>query len=79
MASVDALWCQAALLQIPHVYVPDTLAGFARVVRPGGAIDLSLNEGDGRAGRPRDSTAHAGTPGIARTICGSSSRRSGSR
>jgi SAM-dependent methyltransferase len=46
-ASVDALWCQAVLLHIPHAYVPDTLAGFARVVRPGGAIYLSVNEGDG--------------------------------
>ncbi len=46
-AAVDALWCQAALLHIPHAYVPETLAGFARVVRPGGAIYLSVNEGDG--------------------------------
>jgi predicted TPR repeat methyltransferase len=53
-----------ALLHIPHAYVPDTLAGFARVVRPGGAIYLSLNEGDGegwqtaRYDRPRWYTGH---------------------
>ncbi len=61
---MDALWCQAALLHVPHAYVPDTLGGFARVVRPGGAIYLSLNEGDGegwqtvRYDRPRWCTGH---------------------
>jgi SAM-dependent methyltransferase len=46
-ASADALWCQAALLHIPHPAVPSVLGEFARVVRPGGALYLAVAEGDG--------------------------------
>ncbi|GAA1853034.1 class I SAM-dependent methyltransferase [Asanoa iriomotensis] len=45
--SVDAVWCQAALLHLPRPDVPAVLAEFARVVRPGGALYLSVAEGDG--------------------------------
>ncbi|MEV0271378.1 class I SAM-dependent methyltransferase [Hamadaea sp. NPDC050747] len=44
---LDGLWCQAALLHIPHADVPRVLAEFARVVRPGGAVHLVVAEGDG--------------------------------
>lgn len=46
-SSVDAIWCQAALLHIPRVEVPAVLAEFARVVRGGGRLYLSVAEGDG--------------------------------
>jgi SAM-dependent methyltransferase len=45
--SVDAIWCQAALLHIPSTSVPEVLAEFARAVRPGGGLYLSVVEGDG--------------------------------
>jgi GNAT superfamily N-acetyltransferase/protein-L-isoaspartate O-methyltransferase len=45
--SVDAIWCQAALLHIPRQAVPAVLAEFARTVRPGGQLFLLLAEGDG--------------------------------
>lgn len=45
--SADAIWCQAALLHIPRMAVPVVLAEFARAVRPGGALYLSVVEGDG--------------------------------
>lgn len=44
--SLDAVWCQAALLHIPRHDVPDVLAEFARVVRADGALFLSVAEGD---------------------------------
>ncbi|MDG4826311.1 class I SAM-dependent methyltransferase [Asanoa sp. WMMD1127] len=44
--SVDAVWCQAALLHLPRPAVPAALAEFARVVRPGGALFLAVAEGD---------------------------------
>ncbi|GIF76520.1 class I SAM-dependent methyltransferase [Asanoa siamensis] len=45
--SVDAVWCQAALLHLPRASVPAALAEFARVVRPGGGLYLQVAEGDG--------------------------------
>ncbi|SNT64557.1 Methyltransferase domain-containing protein [Asanoa hainanensis] len=45
--SADAVWCQAALLHVPHAAVPGVLAEFARVVRHGGALYLNVAEGDG--------------------------------
>jgi SAM-dependent methyltransferase len=45
--SVDALWCQAALLHIPRREVPAVLAEFARVMRPGARLHLAVAEGDG--------------------------------
>jgi ubiquinone/menaquinone biosynthesis C-methylase UbiE len=45
-ASLDAVWCQAALLHIPRTDVPTVLAEFARVVREGGRLHLMVAEGD---------------------------------
>jgi SAM-dependent methyltransferase len=45
--SVDALWSHAALLHLPRALVPGVLAEFGRVVRHGGALSLSVAEGDG--------------------------------
>jgi SAM-dependent methyltransferase/N-acetylglutamate synthase-like GNAT family acetyltransferase len=46
-ASVDAIWCHAALLHIPRPGVPAVLAEFARAVRPAGQLYLSVAEGNG--------------------------------
>src|SRR5262245_15711095 len=46
-SSVDAIWCQAALLHIPRAEVPAVLTEFARVMRVGGRLYLSVAEGDG--------------------------------
>ncbi len=45
--SADAIWCEAALLHIPRLAVPAVLSEFARAVRPGGELYLSVAEGDG--------------------------------
>jgi SAM-dependent methyltransferase len=45
--SVDAVWCQAALLHLPRATVPGVLDEFARVLRPGGELYLSVAEGNG--------------------------------
>jgi ubiquinone/menaquinone biosynthesis C-methylase UbiE len=45
--SVSGVWCQAALLHIPRRYAPGVLAGFARVLAPGGRLHLAVAEGDG--------------------------------
>lgn len=45
--SVDAIWCNAALLHIPRTVVPTVLAEFASVTRPGGELFLAVVEGDG--------------------------------
>lgn len=45
--ALDAIWCYAALLHIPHRTVPAALAEFARVLRPGGLLQLVVAEGDG--------------------------------
>jgi SAM-dependent methyltransferase len=45
--SVDAIWCHAALQHLPRAFVPGVLAEFGRVVRQGGALALSVTEGDG--------------------------------
>jgi len=46
-ASVDAVWCQAALLHLPREMVPAVLDEFARVVRADGWLFLGVAEGDG--------------------------------
>jgi SAM-dependent methyltransferase len=47
--SVDAVWCQAALLHIPRKAVPTVLGEFARAVRIGGELYLAVAEGDGES------------------------------
>ncbi len=46
-ASVDAIWCQAALLHIPRNSVPHVLDEFARIIRAGGGLYMSVAEGTG--------------------------------
>lgn len=50
--AVDAVWCAAALLHIPRAEVPVVLREFARVLRPGGQLAISLAEGDGEFAEP---------------------------
>ncbi|HYK70987.1 MAG TPA: class I SAM-dependent methyltransferase [Streptosporangiaceae bacterium] len=50
--AVDAVWCAAALLHIPRPEVPVVLGEFARVLRPGGQLMVSLAEGDGEFAEP---------------------------
>jgi ubiquinone/menaquinone biosynthesis C-methylase UbiE len=50
--SLDAVWCVAALLHIPRPDVPVVLSEFARVLRPGGELTISLAEGDGELWEP---------------------------
>ncbi len=52
-ASLDGLWCAAAFLHIPRERGPGVLAGFARAVRPGGVLHLSVSEGEGESVEPR--------------------------
>jgi SAM-dependent methyltransferase len=49
---LDAIWCSAALLHVPRPQVPTVLAEFARVLRPGGGLTVSLAEGDGEFWEP---------------------------
>ena len=44
-AALDGIWCAAAFLHVPRELDAQTLAGFARVVRPGGMLHLSVAEG----------------------------------
>src|SRR5215469_684940 len=50
--AVDGLWCAAALLHVPRPEVPVALGEFARVLRPGGQLMVSLAEGDGEFAEP---------------------------
>ncbi|MET9022401.1 class I SAM-dependent methyltransferase [Actinopolymorpha sp. NPDC004070] len=45
--SVDAVWCQAALLHIPREAVPTVIGELGRVVHESGHLYLSVAEGDG--------------------------------
>jgi SAM-dependent methyltransferase len=44
-AALDGVWCAAAFLHVPRGLSAQTLAGFARVVKPGGRLHLSVAEG----------------------------------
>jgi ubiquinone/menaquinone biosynthesis C-methylase UbiE len=44
---VEAVWCQAAMLQVPRPDVPRVLGEFARVTRPSGVLHLGVSEGEG--------------------------------
>lgn len=46
-AAFDGLWCNAALLHLPKRAAPRALAEFHRVLKPGGALFLSLQVGEG--------------------------------
>lgn len=45
-AVLEGIWCAAAFLHVPRALSVRTLEGFARAVRPGGALHLSVAEGD---------------------------------
>lgn len=45
--SHDAVWSAAAMLHVPRSDVPQALAEFARVLRPGGQLVLIVAEGEG--------------------------------
>jgi SAM-dependent methyltransferase len=69
--ALAGIWCQAALLHLPGPAVPGVLAGFARSLRPGGALHLGVAEGDREGwddrygpGRRRWFTEHR-EPGLA--------------
>jgi ubiquinone/menaquinone biosynthesis C-methylase UbiE len=52
-SSLDGLWCAAAFLHIPSTSAEAVLLDFARVVRPGGLLHLSVTEGQGSGMEPR--------------------------
>jgi len=45
--SVRGIWCWAALVHLPREALPQALAEFARIVRRGGSLVMSIAEGDG--------------------------------
>ncbi|WP_158057423.1 class I SAM-dependent methyltransferase [Halorussus halophilus] len=45
--TIDGLWACASFLHVPREDAAETLAGFRRVVRPGGVVYLSVARGDG--------------------------------
>jgi SAM-dependent methyltransferase len=62
---LDGIWSRAALLHVPRTLVPAALAEFGRAVRVGGALHLTVAEGDGEGwqsdaydGQPRWYTHH---------------------
>jgi SAM-dependent methyltransferase len=45
--AVDGVWCCAAFLHVPRADAPGTLAEFRRVLRPGGALQVTVKRGEG--------------------------------
>lgn len=43
----DGIWASASLLHIPKSEAKATLGGFARVIKPGGTLFISVKEGNG--------------------------------
>jgi SAM-dependent methyltransferase len=51
-AALDGIWCAASFLHVPRELGAATLAGFARVVRTGGVLHLSVAEGSAEGVEP---------------------------
>ena len=45
--SVHGIWCWAALMHLPREAAPRAFAEFARIIRYGGSLAMSIAEGDG--------------------------------
>ncbi len=45
--AVHGIWCWAALVHLPREALPQALAEFARILRSGGSLSMSIAEGDG--------------------------------
>jgi SAM-dependent methyltransferase len=45
--SVHGIWCWAALVHLPREAIPEAIAEFARIVRSGGSLLMSIADGDG--------------------------------
>jgi ubiquinone/menaquinone biosynthesis C-methylase UbiE len=50
--SADGLWVCASLLHLPRADVPVTLAGFHRILAPGGILMLAVKQGEGEEWAP---------------------------
>jgi ubiquinone/menaquinone biosynthesis C-methylase UbiE len=50
--AVSGVWCSASLLHLPKADAPAALAEMARVLRSGGVMMLSLQEGEGEGWEP---------------------------
>ncbi len=48
--SVHGIWCWAALMHLPREAAPRAFAEFARIIRSGGSLVMSIAEGDGQGG-----------------------------
>jgi ubiquinone/menaquinone biosynthesis C-methylase UbiE len=45
--SVHGIWCWAALVHLPREAMPQAVVEFARIIRGGGSLTMSIAEGDG--------------------------------
>ena len=52
--SVNGIWAAASLLHLPRIQIPPALAGFCRVLRPGGVLFIAVKEGRGAAWSTHD-------------------------
>ncbi len=48
----DGVWCKAALLHITRQDIPQVLAGFFRVLKPGGTLFIQTKKGKGEGTQP---------------------------
>ena len=67
-ASLDGIWCNAALLHIPQRDVPGVLEGFARAARPGSPLHLCVAEGDGEGWEDQRWFSYQREPGLSTVL-----------